>query len=409
MKISRKRFYQYFFILFYSVVLINRIGKFENPYSQIMEAGFETIFICLVLVTHMKQIREKTLIETFAKKWVKLFFLMQFAIQVYSFLLALFNYTSIDLLSSNIYSFIYPLFVFSMVVCFKDDALKVFSASICTNFLLCFIINVLVCGPECIHDVILSNLEQSSIGLSGVFEVHRTSFAAGILFLYYFINKETDNRVFYLIVLGMAIFFGQKRIEFLAIIIVLLLIVFDKLYKYLFRTSSRYRMLEILMGGSILLCFLYVYISVGGGLKMILNNYGINMMGRDSFYRVISEYAYFSPSYLGIGRNAAGHIISNTFAGRFTVLHNDILKMYVECGFFGFFIWLYINLIYIPNRVKKYNSYKAALNVILIIIYLFICYLTDNCETYAVVQAGFMLIIIFSSINRDLRTEEVIK
>ena len=73
-------------------------------------------------------------------------------------------------------------------------------------------------------------------------------------------------------------------------------------------------------------------------------------------------------------------------------LHNDVLKMYIECGFIGSLIWLTYNWLYVPINIFKKVGKKQATLYIALTIFAFITYLTDNTENYFAFQVILLLL-----------------
>ena len=63
-------------------------------------------------------------------------------------------------------------------------------------------------------------------------------------------------------------------------------------------------------------------------------------------------------------------------------MHNDFFKLYIELGFVGFAIWCYWWAIRIPRKISSKFDINAAFSCMLLIMYTFILYTTDNTDTY---------------------------
>ena len=205
--------------------------------------------------------------------------------------------------------------------------------------------------------------------------------------------------------------FGQKRIQFAAMGICIGLFYLDKLLKKgRLAKKDRFTFLQVIMVASIALCLLYVKIALDGSLSLFFAGFGVNDSYRSFFYSLMRQYANFGLGFLGIGRNAAGHLLSQYYQDHYSIvitnLHSDLLKMYVENGFWLYIVWLVIYLVYIPQKTKSISNYETALKSILFVIYMFILYLTDNVEVYSIVQSVFMLALIYTTINGMKRNDQ---
>ncbi len=74
-------------------------------------------------------------------------------------------------------------------------------------------------------------------------------------------------------------------------------------------------------------------------------------------------------------------------------LHNDFMKLYIDLGFSGFIVWCSYWLMYIPRKLIKRFDPEVSYSCLLIIIYSFITYMTDNTEGYFNYQMILVMII----------------
>lgn len=399
-------FFKMLTTLFVSLTLIYKIGNIENKYYPTLLACSALIFTFLSLFKcFVNKKRELDSVFTLGKFFFILFLLIQVFLEVYAIFLLVIGKTERIFISTNLQSILAPFYFISIVYLFKKDSLNIILWALIINFYLCFFVNIFTYGISGIIDV-FNAVINGNIGSDAghAFEVHDNSFAMGFFFIFLILNPkyELKYKRFILFSLFVGIFFGQKRIEFLAIVIVLALWFLNSLFG-VFTSKLRYYILFLLMIIAYFFCFAYVKMSISGKLTDLLSNFNINMMGRNYFYDLISNYCTFSIRYVGMGKNSAGLILSTIYPGYgVSNLHNDILKMYFENGFIMFSILLGIYLFVIPIfSIKKY-SYRAGIKNILIIIFLFICYSTDNIDAYIIVQVSLLIILLFNCImNKD--------
>ena len=229
---------------------------------------------------------------------------------------------------------------------------------------------------------------------TGMLEVHELTYCAGLCILYYlfFYNRKTKRDIIRLIFLIIIFILGGKRIGFAGIIVAGFfgLIAHKKGLALIWLKS-------IGMIGTII-CMIYVYLLYDGEVLNSLNKYEINAMGREKIYSYYMKRTEFSPSFLGWGIASVSKTIENMpkdEVGNMVEirgLHNDILKIYIEYGFFGSLLWYAFNLIYLPAMIyKKIGKYQATTYMCLAI-FTFITYLTDNTENYFAFQVIFLII-----------------
>lgn len=401
-KIKKSSFESGLFVILLCLLSTYKIGNYAN--SKLYSNGMFALGCIMVMVALIKKrnnhgIDKKDEYSTSAYTICLIFFLMQVIMQIYAYILAFLGYTSFDLLSTNAYSFIPPLFAWACLSLYKEKTIELFTKALIYNFVFTSIINVIIFGPEAITQVFYSVISGNVTTVTRVFEVHGNSFAIGVLFLYYLFNPGENKRKKYIIFLLIASFFGQKRIQFAAMALCCGLFYIDKLLKKgRLAKKSRFSFLQGIMVVSIVLCLVYAKIALDGTLSLLLIGLGVNDSYRSFMYGLMRDHAYFGPGFLGIGRNAAGRIVGQYYQAHYdsviTNLHSDLLKMYVENGFWLYIAWLAIYLVYLPQKIKTISNYETALKSILFVMYMFVLYLTDNVESYMIVQTVFLVSLI---------------
>jgi O-antigen ligase len=148
----------------------------------------------------------------------------------------------------------------------------------------------------------------------------------------------------------------------------------------------------------VLVCYGYLFIVYNNEFFAILNEHGINNMGRDLIYAYFVRRTKLSPTQMGWGMAGVAKVVENMdrsevmYMAAVRGVHNDILKIYINFGFVGSLIWYALNLIYFPVKFMNEYGKKAATIYMALILYLFITYLTDNTESYFVCQVALLLI-----------------
>ncbi len=211
-------------------------------------------------------------------------------------------------------------------------------------------------------------------------ELHDAVFAFGIFILYYFLDgvKKNPGK------LCLAVFFfllGFKRIGVLAILLALPLgAILRKYCRDLKKTGMILGALIILAG------LVYVAWIKNGRFAAVTGELGINTMGRNELFRFISDYYSVSPAFWGRGfeyitillRDARVDYINLAKIG---AIHNDYIKVFVEFGFFGYFLWTGYWLLWHQRWTGRFGN-MAMLAQLLVSVYLFTTYTTDNTAFY---------------------------
>ena len=217
-------------------------------------------------------------------------------------------------------------------------------------------------------------------------ELHDLVLAIGyVIIAFLFSKSKLTKKQFGLLMLVFIIMtLGMKRISILG---VLLAITFHVVIKA-FNKKVQYKMCVAAGCIAFFVCYLYIYLlSDGSVFYDFVASHGINVMGRNYYYKAIMSYATFSPSFMGIGRNVVTRLLNTTLSHlRVGGVHSDIIKMYVENGFIMFGVWLWYYLIFILKFYKKNYGIRSAVLYFGVVIYMFTLYLTDNVEIYFICQ-----------------------
>lgn len=218
-------------------------------------------------------------------------------------------------------------------------------------------------------------------GFMKLLELHDAVFALGVFLIYFLLDGVKKNRLRFLV----AVFFfliGFKRIGFLAVAAALLFfLLLRKRPNTIYQTSLILGAL-IMLGG-----FAYIVLIKHHVFSFIMERLGINAMGREDLYEFINDYYEISVSYIGKGFEYITLLMKTTKKVGYLnlthiqALHNGFLTVYIEFGFWGYFLWTGFWLLWFPVWTKQFGS-KALLAQLLVSVYLFITYATDNTAFY---------------------------
>lgn len=242
------------------------------------------------------------------------------------------------------------------------------------------------------------------------FEVHELTFAIGLCIIYYlFFQKFEKKSIARIVLLIISFILGAKRIGLFGIVVAGLFALF------IHKKGLTRRKLILTGFAGVIICFFYLFIIYNNEFFAILNERNINNMGRDLVYGYFVNRTTFSPAQTGWGMAGVAKVVENMdrsevlYMTAVRGLHNDILKIYIDFGFFGSLIWYIINLVYIPVKILKQYGKRPATIYMALAIYMFITYLTDNTEGYNVCQMAFLLIPLAEYWIEKIRNEKVSK
>lgn len=374
-KLSNNAFSGFILISTLSIAFSSQIGdfKFSNKFVY-------SILAVWILIAFYKFIADGFNIkDTNFKSVLKIFFKYNFypklIIYIYTLVLIFLNITEKRFLSSNIQTFINAVSAIVIVYLYKNKAFKYSLIALIISYLYALI------GSFFTHGVYFFDY----------LEFHDMAFGSGYIIIYFFLikskwEKKDVKYVFFVSLITIAAF---KRIELAALFIVFLLYIF--LSKFSFK--KRKRIISVFSCIFILICYVYVYTILNEEIWIWFSKLGINVSGRNFYYQVAAYLSDFKVTFLGLGRNSMATIFTNEYSYlKVGNLHSDILRMYVECGFILFGIWLFIYLFKMPKSIYLNFGYKSMLCLFMCTLYTFIVYFTDNTELYLVNQYFYMLI-----------------
>lgn len=220
-------------------------------------------------------------------------------------------------------------------------------------------------------------------------------FSLGILLLFLMDSNMRNSKKAYgnIFLISLSFFLGGKRIGFAAI---LLLATYMMLSKHIYEKKIKY-IQYIASSIIIIILFLFVYSIDSGILSTFVWKNNINLMGRMNMWDYISKFFDMKISFLGHGYSFCNLLLERdriyTFEGHVYALHSDILKVFVEMGFWVFTFWLVYNLIILPVVTRKKYGIRFSNLFWIETVYLFILYLTDNTINYYITQTVYVLVL----------------
>lgn len=195
---------------------------------------------------------------------------------------------------------------------------------------------------------------------------------------------------------------SSKSISVLSLgVVSIISFVYGKLGK-----KEKKRLLKFCGLSFVFVIYLYVALVIDGKFFDIIESLGIFTSGRIYYYRVAEELASFSVTFIGYGRNALSHLFATKYSYmRVGNIHSDILRMYVECGFCIFALWIYNYFSYFPRKLEKISGTRVVFSYMLCSFYLFMTYMTDNTELYTVTQFFYIMIILECIRKEKIKTK----
>ena len=211
------------------------------------------------------------------------------------------------------------------------------------------------------------------------FETHQFTFTAAFLSVYYLLIDCERGRGIKTITSLTMCFMGFKRIVLLAIFVV---VVVHVIHSHLGKKAGA----QIYSAGLFLLavcCFVFVVLLYNGFISSWMSGHSLNVMGRNYYWQATVDNSVFSPLYIGAGVNSLTHLFTTSYSFLHVGgVHCDILKYYYEIGFFGFLCWLGYFLVYLPAWIRKVCGEETFNAYVLITLFMFVLFFTDNVDIY---------------------------
>ena len=226
-------------------------------------------------------------------------------------------------------------------------------------------------------------------------ETHDLTFAFGPFLLYLLLNwKECRHPALWFTVSTAFFLIGLKRIAIPALALGVLAAL---LLRMLPEKAARQ---TALCAGWGMMVFGFLYIAgIRYGLFEFLEEYlGINTMGRVRMFANLEPYYDISFTFMGQGTGferfvdwASGEVFSTPRQDAMPI-HNDFLRVYMNIGFIGFWVWMWSWLIVRLRYWFRQGGKNAGCLFLAICVYCFVLYATDNAIYYPYTMVACSLV-----------------
>ena len=199
------------------------------------------------------------------------------------------------------------------------------------------------------------------------------AYVYGAFFIYYAYKK----RWWFCLIAAPLMYLTDKRIVVLAV----LAAIFVQLFLWIFRNDKRIAIGVWSVSG--IAINLYLWLIYSGTLETFCKGVGINTNGRVKMYGAVMEW-FADPFFTaGNGLGIVEMLLDAWNIEKFSNLHNDLLKFYLELGFAGLILLLISYGVMFWWVEKKYG--KAQMKLFLsMTIYTMILFATDNVSIYII-------------------------
>lgn len=401
--ILKKRKINLFAIIF-SVLLFLDLMLQENAFLSSMKGIWIYIInVLIILIGFCDYIIKK---HTLSKKILKDYwhFLALFIIMtIYSlfFCLGKHKIPLDEMLTACLY-WIIPICVSGIIFLqLKEDGIRIIYNVILLNYTFVIIKCLAVNGLG-----YFLKLSTYTNNFGSLLEVHPIGLTLPLFLIYFIVEHiEYGNKISWKLFVGVLYTFmcGKKiaLLAFLCSIIVYKCLLFSK------RQFSKNK-LRILMVLIVVMAIGYLLAVQFDVLTAIALYFGVNFNSRLETWNALKDTYVISPLFTGNGvgysmyylKNLNGVYI-NGVLNKVGDVHNDILKMYIDVGFFPFIYYVWYLLIGNLNYFLKKNLIKTGRLYFIIMIYTVILMFTDNIMRYDLYLMTLFLIPMLRKSNEE--------
>lgn len=309
---------------------------------------------------------------------------------VWSIFLWIINLETVDFIlrgaTKFMYQFLVLLIMFAGGYLFGERAIYTTFYGLALANTVMLLINMGTYGPvESVNSVITMVTGGEQAGFARAMEIHDITFAFGFFVIYFlFFAQHNKERIFDILIALFYFVLGWKRIAMVSLpAAVLMALLLGRM-----RTKYRVPLMKTIAWGFVIFSFVYVTATRMGWFELITNHFGIDTMGRNEVYSYIEKYYKISIGFIGYGFEYTTVILQQVAQANpdahigVVALHNNILTVYIELGFIGFWAWLLYTWIFQLNWMLTHWGEKVAMLFFLCELYIFITYMTDNTLYY---------------------------
>ena len=199
------------------------------------------------------------------------------------------------------------------------------------------------------------------------------AFGFGVFAIYYAYKKRW--KMFALAMIF--VYFAEKRIAILAVLIALFLLGILWLFSY-----SK-KLVLAFWGLIVAAIYAYIYFIYSGVMEAFCWGANINTNGRVEIYSRMAHEFEFSLGYFGEGLGIVEQLLEYWKVTMYGNLHNDLLKFYIELGFGGLLLFLLsygVMFYFVEKRFGKSKMcYFFAISA-----YTMMLFATDNTSIYMI-------------------------
>lgn len=283
----------------------------------------------------------------------------------------------------------------ALIILFDKSVIKVMTFSVLGAYAYIILFKIQKVGVgSAVRQLLGKELERNDIGVAVVPLI--------LYYLYIFLVKKNKNKsnLFFTGLLFVVMVLCAKRSAILSLAVGIVMILMTK-----YTNKNATTLLKIISVLTIVFSFLYVVGIHVGAFDQVLAGKG-TLSDRLYVWKYFDGMYEISPLYFGKGFSFVHRYMTaglgDWMVNHYEYLHNSILQLYIETGFWGVFIWTGNYFILIPHIAMKKYGKNACNFTIISIVSMFAMFTVDNNLTYPLYQ-----ICLYCSLYSLYRSEEL--
>lgn len=385
---KRNKLLEFVYIIILAASAMGDMPSFSADMSRAMKGI--SVLIVIVGIAYLFLKGKTDRIRT-AGRFVGLYGFILIGIIVWSIFLWIVNLESIDFIMRGttkfMFQFLVLMIIFAGVYLFGERAIYTTFYGIVLANIIMMLINLAIYGPVNAYETTIAMFQgaESQTGFARAMEIHDITFSYGFYVIYFLFFAHHNKERNVAIILSVFFFLlGWKRIALVALPTALFLgLILGRI-----KSNTRVTLMKFLAWLIVLLSFTYVVLTRMGWFEMITEYFGIDSMGRNEVYAYIEKYYDINIGFLGYGFEYTTVILQQVMNTNpeahigVVALHNNILTVYIELGFIGFWAWMIYTWVFQLRWMLRHWGEKVAMLFFLCELYIFLTYTTDNTLYY---------------------------
>lgn len=308
----------------------------------------------------------------------------------------------------TLYRLVFATLIFTK---FREKTIDVMSEAMVLSYLYTLIMAFLNIGISGLTQY-LSTVALYETEMNAWFERHDIGVSIEMLLICQLFLREKKRPILIMMMI-IVMYLCHKRIGLGAFAVMLILMVWVR------KKSNRVKnvVIHIISISVSAICMVYVWLIASGLLYTLAGWIGIDLSGRKNLFDSVKDLYQWSVAFQGKGLGFTGKyltsIVNTSYAyklgsGRYNLVHNDILKTYIDLGFIGSMLWFVWQNWKVPRMIAHRFGQDAAVIYCLMTVYTYITYMVDNTSTYFIFQLVLYSVVMYGCYQSSQRDVSVI-